>query len=271
MEMISLDWKERIKADTLDFFERKLPEKDFDIDIIYNAYPERVDNKVPQSVITLVGKIIAAKMAKCAEDYFEFYDYILQKKGDNGKIIFAYIMGRAVRKKPDKFLDYLQKILLEIDDQRECNLIIDKAIFPLLKKKPHQYLDLMMNWIKQDNKYLSFSIQKLLVKLISFEPDMIKPIFHKLETSWLYASPNMIKLNSNFLKSTYKIDPDFYFSVFENYHLTRNPVFAEILCGAICCYNKNIEKLLTLWAASGNIKLKKVGLHGLKIHKKKGN
>jgi len=121
-----------------------------------------------------------------------FLIIFFRKKGDNGKIIFAYIMGRAVRKKPEKFLNYLQKILFEIDDQRECNLIIDKAIFPLLKKKPHQYLDLMMNWIKQDNKYLSLSIQKLLVKLISFEPDMIKPIFHKLETSWLYASPNMI-------------------------------------------------------------------------------
>jgi len=129
----------------------------------------------------------------------------------------------------------------------------------------------MMNWIKQDNKYLSLSIQKLLVKLISFEPDMIKPIFHKLETSWLYASPNMIKLNSSFLKSTYKIDPDF---IFLSLKTTIQPgirSFAEILCGAVCCYNKNIEKLLTLWAASGNIKLKKVGSHGLKILKKKGN
>ena len=62
--MISLDWKERIIKDTTDFFERKLPRGDFDIDIVYNAYPQRIYNKVPQAVITLVGKTLAATAAR---------------------------------------------------------------------------------------------------------------------------------------------------------------------------------------------------------------
>jgi len=39
--MISLDWQERLKMDTQDFVKRKLPKGKYDIDIVYNAYPQR--------------------------------------------------------------------------------------------------------------------------------------------------------------------------------------------------------------------------------------
>jgi hypothetical protein len=110
----------------------------------------------------------------------------------------------------------------------------------------------------------------MIIKLIGFQPKLVKPIFQKLETSWLYATPNMIKLNTNFLKAIYKVKPRFYNSIYENYKTTRNPVFAEILCGAICGYNKLLKETVDNWAMSGNIKLKKIGIHGQKILKKKG-
>jgi len=267
--MISLDWKERLLNDTTDFFERKLPEGNFDIDIIYNAYPQRIDNKIPQVVITLVGKTLASKLAKTADKYFDFYDYLINNKGENGIIIFAYIMARAIKKKPELFLEYLEKILFKCAEQKYSNLIVDKAIYPLIKKNPLKYLDLLSKWIKKDNPYLSLSIQKLLVKLLHNDKNLVKPIFDKLESSWLYVTPTMIRLNFHVLKEIYKIKPKFYFSVYENYKNTRNPIFAEILSGAICVNNPNIQKMVELWSHSGNIKLKKIGLHAHKILIKK--
>jgi hypothetical protein len=267
--MISLDWKERLIKDTEDFFTRKLAKGDFDIDIVYNAYPQRIDNKVPQAVITLVGKTLAAKIAKTAEDYFKFYDFLITNKGEQGTIIFSYIMARAIKKKPELFLKYLEKVLFSCTEQKSCNMIVDKAIFPLIKKEPNKYLDLLSKWIKKDNPYLCLSIQKLLIKLIHRDANLIKPIFHKLESSWLYATPNMIKLNYNILKEIYKFDPDFYLSIFQNYQNTRNPIFAEILSEAICINNSVTGKMVELWSHSGNIKLKKIGLHSQKILRKK--
>ena len=266
--MISLDWKERLKKDTIDFVESKLQHKYYDIDVVYNAYPLRIDNKVPHAVITLVGKTLGSKIHKDAEKYFDFYEYLLKEKGENGRIIFAYIMARAVRKKPDIFIEYLESFLFTTDDQKTCNLVIDKAIFPFIKKHPIENLDLLIRWIKKDSKILTQSIQKLLVKLIHFDPKLINPIFHKLEISWLYATPNMIKLNTNFLKAVYNINSNFYISVYKNYASTRNPIFADILCGAICINNKNMKEIVDNWAMSGNIKLKKIGLHGQKVLKK---
>ncbi|MBN1326965.1 MAG: hypothetical protein JW996_03350 [Candidatus Cloacimonetes bacterium] len=266
--MISLDWKERLKKDAIDFFERKLPAGEFDIDIVYNAYPQRIDNKVPHAVLTLVGKTLGSKIARNAEKYFAFYDYLLKHKGDNGKIIFSYIMSKAVVRKPEVILPYLEKYLFILDDQKTANLILDKTLFPILKKNSAPYLDLINRWIKKDNKCLTGSIQKILVKLIKLEPEMIKPLFCKLETSWMYATPNMIKLNSNFLKEIWKLDPDFYLSVFQNYQNTRNPLFAEILSGAMTVNHKILRNIAENWSLSGNIKLKKIGQHSLKMVQK---
>ncbi|HPR18140.1 MAG TPA: hypothetical protein PLD62_07830 [Candidatus Cloacimonadota bacterium] len=267
--MISLDWKERLVQDTEDFIERKLPAGDYDIDIIYNAYPQRIDNNIPQAVITLVGKTFGSKLSRKYDKFLPFYDYLIQEKGENGRMIFAYIMARAVKRQNKIFIPYLENFLINNKDQKSCNLVIDKSIFPLLKNEPLEHIDLILNWIKKDNEILTLALQKMLVKLMTTNPEIIKPLFHKLENSWLYATPNLIKLNSNLIKAIYKIDPDFYDQIFKNYHSTRNPIFAEILCNAICCCNETIQSICDNWAMSGNIKLKKIGSHAQKILSKK--
>jgi hypothetical protein len=271
--MISLDWKERLKKDTLDFYQRKLPQKDYDIDIVYNAYPERIDNKIPQAVITLVGKTLASKLAKNADQYVEFYDYILKHKGEYGYIMFAYLMAKAVKKNPDFFLPYLKKVLLGFQEQKALNFVIDKSLYPLLKKDALTYLDTLMDWIKEDNELMNNALQKLLVKIIKYDNSYIEPIFRELENNWLYATDSMKKLNIHFLKNVFKINPDFYLQVYQNYQNTRNPVFSEILVGAICCKAKVIDEMLANWSGSGNVKLKKLGQHGQKLikHKKRIN
>ena len=269
--MISLDWKERLKKDTVDFYERKLPLGDYDIDIIYNAYPERINGHIPHAVITLIGKTMATKIYKNADKYFDFFNYLFEKKGENGRIIFAYILARSVRSKPKVFLPYLENILINTDDHKSSHLIVDKAIFPLLKKDPNAYLDLTVSWLKKNNEILTESLDITLKKLIIYKPELIKNLFGKLETLWLYATPQMVKLNIHFLKKIYKVDPDFYNHVYNHYKNTRNPVFAEILCGAIACYSDAIQISVDNWAHSGNIKLKKIGIHGQKILKREKN
>jgi len=37
--MLTIDWKERLVNDTKDYLANKLPNKDYDFDIIFNAYP----------------------------------------------------------------------------------------------------------------------------------------------------------------------------------------------------------------------------------------
>ncbi|MFO7895587.1 MAG: hypothetical protein R6U84_01460 [Candidatus Cloacimonadales bacterium] len=266
--MISLDWKERLKKDSIDFYERKLPAEDYDIDIIYNAYPQRIDNKIPQAVLTLVAKTIAGKISKNADQYLDFYDYIYRRKGENGKIIFAYLIAAACKHKPDEIMQYLQSKLFKINDQKEANLLMDKAVLPLLKRDSEKYLPRVLAWLKKDNPTLIIALEHLLLKYIKHDKSKIKPIFSKIEMAWFAPSHELEMLSYHFLKQAYKLDKDFYFQVYHSYQNTRNPDFAGILCEAIICQNEVVEQMVENWSKSGNIKLKKIGLHGQKLLKR---
>ncbi len=258
---ISLDWKERLKKDADDFCKNKLPQGYYDFDVIYNIYPERVDNKVPKIIVTFVAKALASKLAKNADKYLDFFDYILKNKGSEGKYVFAYIMEKAILKKPEIFFDYIHKVIQNFNDQKDCNFLMKKAILPLIKQQPETYIFKLIDWIESDNDILVNAVSDAIIKFINSNPEYIKSIFKKLETSWLYASPQMIKLNIKFLKAIAGIDKQFYLEIYKNYKFTRNLTFAEILGGGIKIYSPTIEQMVKNWSKSGNVKLKKLGIH----------
>ncbi len=267
--MISMDWKERLRRDSDEFFKNKIPKGFYDIEIIYNAYPLRINNKIPSEVISFVGKQIASRIAHQPEKYIPFCDYIFSQKGETGKTIFAYIMTRALQKSPDVFFPYLEKKLFILKDSKIATLIVDKAISPLVRNNPSQYQKIIIKWAKNDHASLTLSMQKIITRIMQTHPENIPEIFQHLESGWLNAGEPMIKLNIAVLKSMYKINPDYYFEIYGHYQNTREPIFAEILTGAIMGYHPNIEAAVFHWSQSGNIRLKKFGLHGMKIINKK--
>ena len=104
------------------------------------------------------------------------------------------------------------------------------------------------------------------------DKDTVKKFTQKLENRWLNASPAFVKLSAYYLKSLQKIDQDSYINIYNNYRTTREPVFVEILTGGLTVYDKNLEEYFENWSKSGNARVKKAGISGLKfLTKKKGN
>ncbi|MCB5231250.1 MAG: hypothetical protein WCX83_05615 [Candidatus Cloacimonas sp.] len=272
--MITLDWKERLKLDTEDFVERKLPEGDYYIDIVYNAYPKRVDNKIPSEVINFVSKILTSKIAKTAKDYIPFYDYLWNDKGDYGRQIFIYIMRTVVKRDPEFFLDYLHKNIKKDPGSAEVKALLRRAVAPLMTSEGKKYIDTVFNWIGIDDVELHKSIINLMVKACKDDPTLIKNIFQKVERGWIYPTDHTLRDSSTFLKAISKIDQEFYISVYDNYKNSRNPVFIEILSSSLMAIEdpKAIERLLGYfenWSQSGNIRVKKAGQVGVRYLRKR--
>ena len=272
--MISLDWKNRLKIDTEDFVRRKLIQGEYDIDIVYNAYPRRVENRVPSEVIVFVAKTLSSYINKESHKFIDFYNYLWDEKGENGRIIFTYIMKVITKKDPQLYLDYLKNILASSDDINSITGLLNKAVAPIFKKNPQKNIDILYCWLNINNPQLHKGVITLFLKIGKDDPSLLNIVFKKMERGWLYPNSHTLKDSTFFLKSTYKISPDFYFSVYDNYHNSRNPVFVEILCNSLCpikeeeSRNKLIMYVET-WKMSGNVRIKKAALAGLKTIKRK--
>ncbi|HNX00221.1 MAG TPA: hypothetical protein PLE74_07250 [Candidatus Cloacimonadota bacterium] len=267
--MISLDWKERLMKDTEDFIQSKLPKGDYSFEIIYNAYPQRIGTHVPKEVITLVAKKMADLLVKVSENHMDFYLALWKNKGENGRLAFVYIISKLITKKTEVFTQLLEKVIYMSPEQPEIALLLDKAFLPIMKKNFSANLQLIFKWLNADNEHIQMNAAKLLSRICKMYPEQLEPIFHKMENTWLNASPGMTKANIFFLKSLYAIDANYYQSIYPKYRNSRDPYVVEILCNSIMCHTPEMEEIIENWTHSGNAKLKKAALIGYKAIKRK--
>jgi len=266
--MITIDWKERLTKDTMYYLEHKLPKQDYDFEIIFNWYPERVNGRIPNEVIQLVTKAMAHKIGKSHEQYLPFYQHLWDKKGENGKLAFAVFMSRFFTKKPALYLPFLQKNLLK-SDKHEINLILEKVFFPLFKKQTEPYLSMVYPWLESKYEPLRKQAVVFLLKMLKLKPEIIPQVLKQLQNKWAHPMPDTVPTHVSILKAVWKINPTAIMSIFREYKTTRDPQTVEILCGAIVDYHAELIPIVENWTHSGNARLKKAATSAYKILLKK--
>lgn len=269
--MLTIDWKERLNKDTTDYLDNKLPKNDYDFAIIFNAYPERVNGKVPQEVIVHVANTIVHRLGKNHEKYIPFYKHLWDKKGDYGRIAFTAILSKLTGKKPAIYLPLLEAALQNAS-QPELVSLLEKVMLPLLRKDPPAYLPRIYAWERSSKELIRRQTINLMVKLLKKRPELTAEILNHFVHQWVQpldvnALPHHIAL----LKAVDKLDPELYLRTWLEHGHSRDPQTVEILCSSLSNYYPEIEAIVENWTKSGNARLKKAALTAQRLlQKKKG-
>ena len=267
--MITYDWQQRLRQDTLDYLEHKIPNKDYDFEIIYNAYPERVNGEVPQPVITFVAKEMRKVIQNDPDTYLDFLLYIQKHKGESGKKIFNYVMSKVALKHHGDYDNIFFTALLETHDKGEIKKIFDNIILPLLKKYPDKYIDEIINTVRKEpqDDVIECSF-KTLCKYMKTNKIQAKIINQKIDSFWNSENKAIRHGIVEILKCIFKIDKRLYRDNYRTYQTTYNPNFIDILTDAICENSKLIREIVERWEKSGNIRIKKAAYNAQKTLKK---
>ena len=188
--MLTIDWKERLNKDTDDYLQTKLPNRDYDFEIIFIAYPERVNGKIPNEVIVHVANTILQRLGKTHEQYQSFFRYLWTKKGEYGKLAFTQMMSKLLPKKPGLYFPMLEEYLKSAN-QQELSSVMDKVMLPLLRKSPEKYLDYLYTWSKADNPLLRKLAMNTAIKLIKKVPELTGQVFMHYQHQWYYPLGDM--------------------------------------------------------------------------------
>lgn len=268
--MLTIDWKERLTRDAEDYLQNKLPRQDYDFEIIFNAYPERINGKIPAEVITYVAGIIISHLGKKHTDYIPFFRYLWSKKGEYGKVAFAAFMVKLVNKKADVYLPLFEEAMATATET-ELVMILDKVMLPLLKKHPQRYLQKVFNWTKSTKSAVEKQSFALLIKIAKRNVELIPEIISYFQHSWAYPLNEKMALHVNLLKMVAKVQPEYYLGIWKEYGIYRDPQIVELLCASVIDYSPEIEPVLETWVKSGNARVKKASNAAYKlIMKKKG-
>lgn len=268
--MLTIDWKERLNMDTADYLKNKLPKGDYDFEIIFNAYPERVNGKIPAEVISHVANNIVQQLGKKHETYLPFYNALWAKKGDYGKQAFAQILSKLLNRKPSVYMPVLEEAIATADGA-EINVLLDKVMLPLVRKYPDKYLDKVFQFGNSQNPDLQKAALNLLIKLIKKREDLISPVVNHFTHQWLYPLGDATAIHIAMLKNVAKLNPEYYLKIWQEYGISRDPQIVELLCASITDYYPELESMIEIWTKSGNARLKKAATSAQRIlMKKKG-
>jgi len=266
--MLTIDWKERLNMDTADFLKNKLPKGDYDFEIIFIAYPERVNGKIPAEVISQVANNIVQQLGKKHELYLPFYNALWAKKGDYGKQAFAQILSKLLHRKPSVYMPVLEGAI-STADEAEINTLLDKVMLPLIRKYPDKYLDKVFEFGNSQNLDLQSAALNLLIKLIKKREDLIPQVVNYFIHQWLYPLGEAIAVHIAMLKTVAKIDPEYYVNIWREYGSSRDPQIVELLCASITDCYPELENSIEIWTKSGNARLKKAATSAQRILMKK--
>ncbi|MCB5228901.1 MAG: hypothetical protein LHW44_02380 [Candidatus Cloacimonetes bacterium] len=257
--MITIDWKERLDKDTLDYLENKLPNKDYDFDIIFNAYPERVNGKIPSEVITYVSRTLVSKMGKTHVKYLPFYRHLWFKKGEVGRNGFITMMSRLLPKKPELYMPLFEEAM-ESGTPSDLSPLLERVFLPLLRKKPNEYLPVVYKWDANPNPEIPKATVNLLIKLMRREADSIDGIVAHYVNQWLKPLEESQINHITLMRALYKIDLDKYMQVWKEHGHLRDPETVEILCASVIDWDPQIEEFVQTWTLSGNARVKKAAM-----------
>ena len=267
--MLTIDWKERLSMDTEYYLQHKLPNQDYDFEIIFNAYPERVNGKIPSEVIAFVATLLVQDLGKQHAEYLPFYSHLWKKKGDYGKIAFGAIMAKLLNKKPEIYLPLYEEAL-NGGTAHEINALLDKVMLPLLRKHPKEYLPIVFAWSKKHSEELGKQATNLLIKLMKRSEELLPQILNHFQNQWVYPLGETHSLHVLFLKTLAKVNQAAYLGIWQEFGISRDPQIVELLCSSLTEYYPEVEGSIELWTKSGNARVKKAALaaHKLILRKK---
>lgn len=266
--MLTIDWKERLVNDTKDYLANKLPNKDYDFDIIFNAYPERVSGKIPSEVINFVsGKIVTLLGRKHAK-YIPFYLHLWDKKGEYGRSAFIVILSRLFRKQPEKYLEVLEHAMNNANPT-ELSSLLERVVLPVMRKDIPKYLPQVLTWNEHEDPEIRKASVNLIIKLIRRRPDAIPEIIDHFTALWLRPLGEDQANHIALFKAIRKIDPEAYSKVWSDFGHQRDPEIVEILTGTLQHWEPEIEEFVEIWTKSGNARVKKAGLSAMRTLQKK--
>ncbi|MDD4310497.1 MAG: hypothetical protein PHO32_08965, partial [Candidatus Cloacimonetes bacterium] len=260
----------RLNMDTADYIKNKLPKGDYDFEIIFNAYPERINGKIPADVINHVAGVLVQLIGKKHEDYLPFFRNLWTKKGDYGKIAFTQIMTKLLHKKPAVYIPVFDEALANAD-HTEINSLLDKVMLPILRKYPEKFLDKAYQYCASSNEALQKDAINLMVKLLKRREDLIPTIMQHFTHEWHYPITNTLHSHILLLRAVAKQSPEYYLELWKEYGSSRDPQIVELMCASITEFIPELEASVELWTRSGNARLKKAATTALRVlQKKKG-
>jgi 3-methyladenine DNA glycosylase AlkD len=109
---------------------------------------------IPVPVLKTISKTIAKVARKHVEDFIPLSRLLWERYGREGRVVALPVLGAMELTAPETIIPLLMILCRDCLTWEDCDRLAMDALEPIVRKEPEKWLDAMVPWLEDENKWL---------------------------------------------------------------------------------------------------------------------
>jgi 3-methyladenine DNA glycosylase AlkD len=138
---------------------------------------------VPVPALTEIGKEIGKIACRRVDDFLPLARQLWEQGGREGRLVACTFLGYMELAAPDKILPVVLELAPTCVTWEECDQLAMRALEPVVRKRPDEYLSVMEDWVRHDSKWVRRAGVTVIARLPMKRPEytsiclsMVEPV-----------------------------------------------------------------------------------------------
>ena len=211
---------------------------------------------IPVPVLKAISKTIAKVARKRVADFIPLAKLLWERYGREGRVVTLPVLGAMELTDPETIMPLLMDLCRDCFTWEDCDRLAMDAFEPVVRKEPEKWLETMVPWLEDENKWLRRAGVTVIGRLAMKHPAYTARCL-KLTEQLLWDEDMDVKRAVSFaIRISVRGEVEPVYEFMKQHIPPENPVATWVLCDVIRSMGKaflaNFVPLLPLyeqWAA----------------------
>lgn len=125
------------------------------IDVIKSEQRQQQETiGIPVPVLKTISKTIAKVARKRVGDFIPLSRLLWERYGREGRVVALPVLGAMELTDPETIIPLLMNLCRDCLTWEDCDRLAMDALEPIVRKEPENWLEAMVPWLEDENKWL---------------------------------------------------------------------------------------------------------------------
>lgn len=195
---------------------------------------------VPVPALTEIGKEIGKAAPRGVDEFLPLARLLWEQGGREGRLVACTFLGYMELVAPDKILPVVLQLAPTCVTWEECDQLAMRALEPVVRKRPDEYLSVLEDWVGQDSKWVRRAGVTVIARLPMKRPEYTSACPGMVEALLGDGDPDVRRAVSFAVRMAARGDPRCVVDFVERQSDRTDPDSIWVLCDAMRSMTKKL-------------------------------
>jgi 3-methyladenine DNA glycosylase AlkD len=206
---------------------------------------------VPVPALGEIGKEIGKVARKRVEEHLPLARLLWDQYGREGRLVASTLLGPMELAVPQRVMPVIEELARSCTTWEDCDQLAMRALEPVVRKDPDEYLTTMVSWVGDPNKWVRRAGITVIARLPMKHPELTETCLSMVEPALDDEDLDVRRAVSFAIRMGARGEPDAVVTFIERQAHRTDPASIWVLCDAMRSMTKKLlphfESLLPIY------------------------